>query len=408
MKGNIGTSMLVVTLLVVGPQVDTFGTSMNQSEGVYVALGDSNTLGFTDTTEYWDLIDNWFPNLTVYEEGFSGKNASNLWDNFETSVSNHYDAAKDNWLSIFTGINDSYQLPKPSMSNSCNYIEMIATNAQAMGFNVIVIPYYNWSGDYALIHNPEQHRILNEMAEEHGWKVCDFAEKLDDPSTGEMNVIYWRNPPPDPWDKHMNNAAHFILAESIAEILSPPSVNLSVTRSDDALSLSWNSAIDSTYRILMCTNLSDSSWGVVTNIHTGTNAKYSVSFSDVSAYKNQFFRREVFFEGNKLPADDSIYGYITVDAPRGFVITSRPFAGRSTVSELFSDNLPVNSAIHIWDASNQLYSTSHYMLLPQPPTGSITNWNPNLDIGAGEGFWISVPANAVEPEYKLVFCGKVL
>lgn len=104
----------------------------------------------------------------------------------------------------------------------------------------------------------------------------------------------------------------------------------------------------------------------------------------------------------------NIVGYVKKTAPQnGLAIQGVPFLGTNSVSvsELFSDTLPLNSKIYVYGAGG--YSIEQYAEENSgPPFFNIsTNWSPDTTtIDGTAGFWIQLPAGA---DKENVYAGEV-
>ena len=86
----------------------------------------------------------------------------------------------------------------------------------------------------------------------------------------------------------------------------------------------------------------------------------------------------------------NIVGYSKSSYAGGFFISANQFLGSSTVSEVYGDSLPANSKVYTFDGSS--YTIASYGSVFVPGQGLVTQWDDDLSLSAGVGYWVETPS----------------
>lgn len=101
---------------------------------------------------------------------------------------------------------------------------------------------------------------------------------------------------------------------------------------------------------------------------------------------------------------ENAVGYVKVEAPKGTLnLISHNFDSIDgqpvTVANLLGDQVPVGSAVFIWDKNAQKYTFENNLIL---------GWNPGTNVlQRGLGFWLKIPDTAPSNSYNVYLMGEV-
>jgi hypothetical protein len=90
----------------------------------------------------------------------------------------------------------------------------------------------------------------------------------------------------------------------------------------------------------------------------------------------------------------NIVGYVNLNLSEGFNLVSTPLdydgtGTNSSVTNIYSTSLPLNSAIYTYSGS--AYTIATYA---KNKAGTSTNWTASPSINPGLGYWVSIPAGS--------------
>jgi hypothetical protein len=90
----------------------------------------------------------------------------------------------------------------------------------------------------------------------------------------------------------------------------------------------------------------------------------------------------------------NVVGYVNVPLVEGFNLVSTPLDSdgtgtNNTVIGLFTNTLPVNSSVFVYNGAG--YDIATYAA---NKAHTATNWTANPSINPGKGYWVSIPAGA--------------
>jgi hypothetical protein len=90
----------------------------------------------------------------------------------------------------------------------------------------------------------------------------------------------------------------------------------------------------------------------------------------------------------------NVVGYVNIPLTEGFNLIANPLdvdgtGTNNTLVGFFTNSLPVNSAVYLYNGSG--YTLSTYAA---NKSNTATNWTVNAPLNPGQGFWVSIPAGS--------------